>query len=141
MGGKPRLAVVCVLGAAAFASTASGGRPAVETGHGVAMLHFGDGRQTVAFRLHQPAGTIRLYRISAPSGSRVRGYAQLPGLTVPLRIATAPVGPSSGCARHGARVTCTVGEEGCPMPDADWSFRFEKLAGPAGDVVVRFRVA
>lgn len=138
---KSRLGIVCALGVAFVASGASGGPPPVETSQGAATLHFGNGPQTLSFRLHEPAGTIRLYRITAPRGIRIRGYAQLRGLTVPLWIETHSVGPSSGCERNGGRVTCTVGEEGCPMPEADWTFRFDKLAGPRGDAVVRFRVA
>jgi hypothetical protein len=33
-----------------------------------------------------------------------------------------------------------VGEEGCPMPEGTWHFRPDKRSGPAGDVIVRFRV-
>ena len=138
---KSRLGVVCALGVAFVAGGASGGRPAVETSQGAATLHFANGRQTLSFRLHEPAGTIRLYRITAPRGIRIRGYAQLRGLTVPLWIATHSVGPSSGCEQRDGRVTCTVGEEGCPMPEADWTFRFQKRGGPAGEAVIRFRVA
>jgi hypothetical protein len=106
-----------------------------------ATAHFDEGKQSVSFRLHEPEGTIRLYRISAPRGAKVRAFAEIPDVTVPLRIATGPTGPSSACANVGARVTCTVGEEGCPMPEATWHFRVEKLAGPAGNVIVSFRVS
>jgi hypothetical protein len=105
-----------------------------------AILHFGGGRQVLSFRMHEPGGAIRVYRISVPAGARVRASAQLPRITVPLRIATMPVGPSSACTALGGRVTCAVGEEGCPMPEGTWSFRVEKLAGPAGDVTLRFGV-
>jgi hypothetical protein len=104
-----------------------------------AVLHF-DGRQALSFRLHEPSGVILLYRISVPPGAKVRGSAQLPRITVPLRIATTPVGPSSDCTALAGRISCSVGEEGCPMPEGTWSFRVEKLAGPPGDVTLWFRV-
>jgi hypothetical protein len=116
------------------------GRAAVETGIGSATAHFGPGRQERLFQLDEPAGVILLYRISAPAGVSVRGTAQLPGVTVPLRIRTAPPGPDSPCTNQRATVVCTVGEEWCPMPAGRWRFRLEKLAGPPGDVRLWFRV-
>jgi hypothetical protein len=105
-----------------------------------ATLHFARGRRVLRFRLDEPSGVILLYRMSAPYGIRVRGSAQLPGITVPLRIATAAIGPSSSCVPIRKRVVCTVGEEWCPMPAGTWRFRVEKLRGPAADVTVSFRV-
>ena len=115
-------------------------KTAVEKRADSATVHFEEGRQARSFRLHEPGGVIFLYRISAPSGVKVRGSARLPGVTVPLHIATAPIGPSSSCTKSGARVSCTVGEEWCPMPEGVWRFHIEKLAGPRGDVTVWFRV-
>jgi hypothetical protein len=105
-----------------------------------AILHFPNGPRVARFRLREPAGVILLYRLSAPTGVRVRASAQLPGVTVPLRIATRPNGPSSSCTAGAERVVCIVGEEWCPMPPGSWRFRVEKLAGAAGDVVLSFRV-
>lgn len=105
-----------------------------------AVAHFGAGRHGRSFAVREPAGVIVQYRISAPAGVRVRAWAQIPHVTVPLAIRTAPDGPSSSCARRGSRVVCTQGEEGCPMPPATWHFRVVKLTGRAGSVVVRFRV-
>jgi hypothetical protein len=113
---------------------------AVEKGTTSATLHFGEGRQALSFRLHERSGVILLYRISARRGMKVRSSARLPGITVPLRIATAPIGPSSSCTEVEARVSCTVGEEWCPMPNGVWWFHVEKLAGPSGDVTVSFLV-
>jgi len=104
-----------------------------------ATIHFGGGRQSRSFRLHEPAGVILLYRIDAPAGAKVRGFAQLPRITVPLRIGTGPTGPGTPCTDHRSRVRCTVGEEWCPMPEGTWEFRVDKLAGPAGDVTLWFR--
>ena len=83
---------------------------------------------------------ILLYRISAHMGTRVEGTTQLPNTTVPLVIRTSRTGPSSSCGRHGRRVVCTVGEEGCPMPEGTWRVHLRKLAGPAGAVTIWFRV-
>lgn len=105
-----------------------------------AVEHFGAGRHVRSFTLREPAGVILRYRISAPAGARVRAWAQVPHLTAPLEIRTAPDGPSSSCARRGARVDCTQGEEWCPMLQATWHFRVLKLTGRTGNVVVRFRV-
>lgn len=114
--------------------------PNIDTGNDSATIHFDRGRQTLMFHLHRPAGVILLYRVSAPQGAEIHGSAQLPGITVPLRIATSPVGPSSSCSQRAGRVTCTVGEEWCPLPEGKWRFRIEKRAGPAGDVKLWFRV-
>ena len=103
-------------------------------------IHFGRARETRSFRLQEPEGVILLYRLSAPAGMRLRGTTQLPRLTVPLGIRTVPTGPSSTCTHRASRVICTVGEEGCPMPRGTWRVRLRKLAGPAGDVTLWFRV-
>jgi hypothetical protein len=115
-------------------------RTAVDNAGHFATLHFDRGRQVLSFRLHEPDGVILLYRINAPRGVKLRGSAQLPKTTVPLLIATTPVGPSSSCTDRGARIICTVGEEWCPMPEGTWHFRVEKLAGPAGNVTLWFHV-
>jgi len=113
---------------------------AVVISAGTAVAHFGAGRHVRSFQMAERAGVILRYRISAPAGARVRGWAQVPGLTVPLEIRTVAAGPSSACTRHGGRVTCNQGEEWCPMPRRTWRLRVLKLTGPAGDVVLRFVV-
>ena len=124
--------------APAIHAVASG--PPVGLSRHSATVRFGEGRQAVDFALREPAGVIVLYRISAPAGTRVEGTTQLPHLTVPLLIRTSRTGPSSSCSRHGRRVVCTVGEEGCPMPEGTWRVHLRKLAGPAGAVTIWFRV-
>lgn len=110
---------------------------AIQISHHSAAISFGAGRRTLSFQLVEPAGVIWLHRISVPRDMRVRGFARLRGVTVPLRIATTPVG---GCTDAGSRVICTAGEEACPMPPGTWHFRVTKLGGPAGTVDVRFEV-
>ena len=82
---------------AAPAMHAVAGRPPVGLAPHSATVWFGAGRQSVGFALHEPAGVILLYRISAPAGTRVEGTTQLPRLTVPLLIRTSRTGPSSSC--------------------------------------------
>jgi hypothetical protein len=123
---------------------ASGGRAVggvTVTSKDTALFRFGPGHQVLTTRLREPVGVIVLYRITAPYGVRIRGTTRLPGVTVPLRIATTRTGPSSSCKESGGEATCTVGEEWCPMPPGTWNLRFEKFAGPAADAAVVFRVA
>ena len=123
------------------ASVAAVSKATVDAATHSAILHFARGRRVLRFRLVEPEGVILLYRLSAPTGVRGRASAQLPGVTVPLLIATRPTGPSSSCVEGGGeRVVCTVGEEWCPMPAGSWRFRVEKLDGHAGDVVISSRV-
>jgi hypothetical protein len=133
-----RIGVLAALLAVGGGSTS--GAAAVLTAPGTATLHFHAGRQSISFRLHEPAGVIDLYRISVLRGTKLRASVQWPRVTAPLRIATRPAGPSSSCRRTETRVVCTVGEEGCPMNEATWTVRVEKLAGPAGDATLTFRV-
>ncbi len=103
-------------------------------------IRFGGGTQTRSFRMRRPAGIILLYRIGAPESVRIRGTALLPHVSAPLLIRTVPFSASSTCTHRAARVICTVGEEGCPMPTGTWLITLEKLSGPAGAVSLRFRV-
>lgn len=115
-------------------------RPAVGLSRHSATIHFGEGRRSVAFAMREPAGVILLYRISARVGMKIEGTTQLPSTSAPLLIRTSRSGPSSVCGHHGPHVVCTVGEEWCPMPKGTWHVHLRKLAGPAGDVTLWFRV-
>jgi len=103
---------------------------------------FRDGpiRSSASFRLRQPEGVILLYRLRAPVGTRIHGVTQLPSVSAPLSIGTTEEGPSSTCKRTGETLICAVGEEWCPMPAGAWRVRLRKLAGPAGNVTLVFRV-
>ena len=107
---------------------------------GRVVVEFGAGRATRTVWLHEPSGQIRLYRLRAPAGTRVRTTVRLPGLTVPLEIATRENGAAGACVRGATQVFCTVSEEGCPMPAGRWRVRISKRAGPAGVVTLWFRV-
>jgi hypothetical protein len=129
-----------VLLAAVSLAGGSNGTAAVATSTDTAILRFHGGRETLSFRLREPDGVILLYRLTAPRGVKARASVMLPGVTVPLFIATRRTGPSSSCRSVGPRVRCTVGEEWCPMPQGTWHGRVEKLEGPAGYVIITFRV-
>ena len=120
---------IAILSALIAVTLIPAGNAGVVTHHQWASFDLAAGRQTLTFTLHEPPGTIRLYRLVVPRGAHVRAFAQLPKVTVPLKIGTR----MGGCEAHGARVVCTRGEEGCPMPEAVWHFRVEKLSGPAGE--------
>ncbi len=108
--------------------------PAVST-------RLGRGHRSAVLRLREPAGAIRLYRLTVPAGARVRATVQLlPDVTVPLEIRSVPFAPTSACVARRASTVCTVGEEACPMPAGVWRVRIEDAAGPAGRVTVRLRV-
>lgn len=103
-------------------------------------LHFDAGHQSASLTMPEPDGVILRYRISAPRGARVRGTTQLRSISAPLLIATTHTGPSSTCHANARRVTCTVGEEACPMPAGTWHVHLRKMGGPAGDVTIWFDV-
>ena len=94
----------------------------------------------MTFRLREPSGVILLYRLDAPQKTRLRASVRLPGLTVPLWIATSSVGPNTACSVRGSRVSCIAGEEWCPMPAGTWIVRVWKLSGPEGRASLWFRV-
>jgi hypothetical protein len=136
-----------VAGCGSVAAAGGGGEPAVHARRatlvrsaGPVTVGFGGGAQTRSFRMRRPAGIVLLYRIGAPAGVRIRGTALLPHVSAPLMIRTVPFSASSTCAHRAARVSCTVGEEACPMPSGTWVITLEKLSGPAGAVTLRFRV-
>jgi hypothetical protein len=133
-------------GGAPHSSTASAARlaktgPAIVTrsAHSV-TVRFGEGRRSASFRLREPEGVILLYRLRAPAGAIVHGVTRLPSVSAPLSIGTTKLGPSSSCRASEETVVCTVGEEWCPMPAGTWRVHLRKLAGPAGDVTLVFRV-
>jgi hypothetical protein len=114
--------------------------PAMSRPARAVTVHFAEGRQGARFTLTEPQGVVLLYRLSAPAGTDIHGSTQLPSISAPLQIGTSRPGPASSCRVHAARITCTVAEERCPMPAGTWHVRLHKLAGPAGDVTLWFRV-
>jgi hypothetical protein len=105
-----------------------------------ASVRLGAGRDSAACTIHRQHGEFVLYRIRAPRGARVRATTQIPGLTTQLLITTGRPSAVGACQTTRSFVTCSTGEEGCPMPAAAWHVRVWKLAGPAGNVTIWFRV-
>jgi hypothetical protein len=116
------------------------GAPAARLAAHSVTVRFGEGRGSASFRLREPDGVILLYRLRAPIGTNVRGVTRLPSVSAGLSIATTELGPSSSCRHDAGTTICTVGEEWCPMPAGTWHVRLRKLAGPAGNVTLVFRV-
>src|SRR2546423_14738427 len=89
-----QLGAVALVAALALCGGSAAGRAAVVTSTYSVTLHFDRGRHSLPFRMDEPAGPIRLYRISAPWGSKLRASAHLPRITGPLLIATEPIRPA-----------------------------------------------
>jgi hypothetical protein len=143
-GSSPRASLVAnqpILGAAhAHPITHVPHARVVATGTDSFTIHLGGGRRLVEARLREPGGVILLYRLRVPRGTALQGTTQLPSVSAPLYIRTAKPGPSGSCEIHRSTVTCTVGEEWCPMPAGVWHVRINKYSGPPGDLTIWFRV-
>lgn len=99
------------------------------------------GPGTSRLEVAEPAGVIRLFRIAAPAGTRVKVTGEIPGLAgVSTVVPALRDDPAEACSRQGRSVTCVQEEEACPMPSAIWVFRVRKLAGPAGRIRIDFSV-
>jgi hypothetical protein len=89
----------------------------------------------------EPAGAIRLFRVVAPAGTRVRVTGVISGLAgVSVSLPRAHADNAESCTRRGGAVACIQGEEACPMPSANWHFRVRKFSGPAGRIRIDFVV-
>lgn len=99
------------------------------------------GASTRELRFAEPAGTIRLFRVIAAAGSRVKVSGVLRGLAgVSTAIPSPRDDPAETCHRHRRSVTCVQGEEACPMPPATWVFQVRKAAGTAERIRIVFVV-
>lgn len=92
------------------------------------------------FDVLEPAGVIRLLRVTVPRGTRANLTGVIPhvagiGISTPRSTI-----PSETCQLREAVDVCTQAEQACPMPAATWQFRLYKLAGPAGEVRLEFVV-
>jgi hypothetical protein len=88
------------------------------------------------------SGVIRLLRVVAPAGTRIKVTGAIPGVagvSVSLPLKSRAAAPET-CSGHGGVVACTVAVEACPMPQATWHFQLRKTSGPAGRVRVDFVV-
>ncbi len=103
-------------------------------------VRVGSGATMKQFEVSEPAGVIRLLRVTAPHGTRATltgAIAQVAGVAISTPQSTSP---SETCRRRGAVDVCNQVEEACPMPAASWHFRLHKLAGPAGEIRLDFLV-
>src|SRR5438270_11855457 len=106
----------------------------------VHSVRLGRGSAAASFVLREPGGVILDYRISAPAGTRLRAWTQIPGTTAPLEISMSRPPSAGACRRRSGRLVCSQGEEWCSMTPAAWSVRILKRSGPAGMVRLRFVV-
>jgi hypothetical protein len=93
------------------------------------------------FTMQEPAGVMRLTRITVPDG--VHAYVEaLIGSVGGSRFSTGYGRPDPAlvCHRRGVDEVCTQQQEWCPMPAGRWRLRLVKTAGPAGPVRVDFVV-
>lgn len=105
-----------------------------------ATIRVASGASRARFELAEPAGVIRLLRLSAPHGTRANLTGTIPGLAG-IGISTSPRANASETCQHlGALDACTQAEEACPLPAATWRFRLRKLRGPAGKLRLEFIV-
>jgi hypothetical protein len=103
-------------------------------------IQVGSGATLKRFDVSEPAGVIRLLRVTVPRGTRANLTGVIPqvaGVGISTRDSTVP---SETCQSNGAVEVCAQAEEACPMPAATWQFRLHKLAGPAGEVRLEFVV-
>jgi hypothetical protein len=92
------------------------------------------------FEISEPAGAIRLLRITVPERTRVNLTGQIPhvaivGISTPQSTVSAET-----CQQQDEDEICTQPMQRCPMPAATWHFRLQKLAGPSGDIRLEFVV-
>lgn len=103
-------------------------------------VHVGSGATVKRFEVSEPAGVIRLLRVTVPHGMRAKltgAIPQVAGVAISTPQSTVP---SETCQRRGAVDVCTQAEEACPMPAASWHFRLHKLVGLAGEIRLEFLV-
>jgi hypothetical protein len=91
--------------------------------------------------ISERAGAIRLLRVVAPAGTRMKVIGAIPGVAgVSISLPLHSHAAAETCSNQGGAVSCTVAEEACPMPQATWHFQLRKISGPAGRVRVDFVV-
>jgi hypothetical protein len=99
------------------------------------------GTSVARVEVSEPAGAIRLLRVAAPRGTRMKVTGVIPGLAgVSIPVPRGGRINAETCTHHGSTVACIEGEEACPMPAATWQFRVRKTAGPAGRIRIDFVV-
>jgi hypothetical protein len=102
------------------------------------LLQVASGETIKRLHLTEPAGVVRLLRITVPLGTRATLTGVIPNLAAVGISTPGTAVASETCERRRASEVCTQAEEACPMPAATWRFRLWKLAGPAGEVAIDF---
>lgn len=104
-------------------------------------VHTRPGGGDAKANISEPAGVIRLFRVTAPVGTHVRVSSTIGGIAgVSTSIPALRDDPSDTCTQRDGRVACTQAEEWCPMPAASWRIRVRKYSGPAGWIRITFAV-
>ena len=103
-------------------------------------IHISGHHAVKQFTLAEPAGTIKLFRLTLPEGMRVKLTASIPHLAGIAMSAPQSSLPSQPCRQRGPTDVCTQSEEACPMPAATWHLRLQELAGSPGEIRVQLVV-
>jgi hypothetical protein len=128
-------------GSGATAGAAQGAGADRSSDAGV-VIRMPRGPARTRIEIPERGGVIRLFRVQAPAGSRVRVTSVIPGVAgISTSIPAAPDDPAETCTRDSGALVCTQAEEWCPMPAATWLLRVRKLSGPAGRIRIAFVVA
>lgn len=142
IGGVRKLLVASLMVGAAILAVSGMARGESVAGPSRGMLvHTPAGAGVSRIKVAEPSGVIRLFRVVAPAGTRVKVTGVIPGLAgVSISVPRVRRENAETCARHGRAVVCIEAEEACPMPAATWQFRVRRLAGPAGRIRIDFVV-
>ncbi len=137
-----RIRLAAVLAGVVFVawSGAAGGAPAALRADSV-LIPTRAGSSLSRVVVPEPAGVIRLFRVVAPAGARLRVTGVIAGLAgVSISLPPARLANAESCTGRSGSVVCLQGEEACPMPPANWHFRVRKVSGPAGRIRIDFIV-
>ena len=139
MRGALASSLIVVVLVTALAGSAGGAPTAGRSGSLLIPMRAGSSLGQGA--VSEPAGAIRVFRVVAPAGIRVRVTGVISGVAgVSLALPGARRGGAETCTHRGGSVACVQQEEACPMPAATWHFRVRKIAGPAGRIRIDFVV-
>jgi hypothetical protein len=138
------LAILIPSAPAVGSGTGAGGAPRFEAlvpAAAAVVIRTPRGSARAQVEIPEHGGVIRLFRVEAPAGSRVRVTSVIPGVAgVSTSMPAAADDPAETCTRDSGALVCTQGEEWCPMPPATWLMRVRKLSGPAGRIQIAFVV-
>jgi hypothetical protein len=102
----------------------------------VVALPAGAARRTVWMR--RPAGVVRASEVTLARGTTVLVTAAIPGVAQVDVSSTRDA--FDRCRDVGTSTICSRAQEACPMPASRWRVTFTKRSGPAGSVLLTFRI-